>query len=82
MTVYRLHEQGLWSSLPSAEMGRKGVEVLKQFLNYFDTPQEQESIKKAIIKRNDDFNLNGKSDCRKKDKIKSALKHLIKRFKK
>ena len=47
--------------------GKKRVEILKQFLNYFDTPQEQESIKKAIIKRNDDFNLNGKSDCRKKE---------------
>ena len=82
MSVYRLHEQGLWSSLPSSEMGRKGVEVLKQFLSFFDTPQEQDLIKKAILRRNQDFNLNDKVDHRKKVKIKSALKHLIKRLKK
>lgn len=57
MSVYRHHEKALWSTLPSLEMGKRGLKVLECFLEIFSKRKEQKLIKEAIESRKKEFGL-------------------------
>jgi glycosyltransferase involved in cell wall biosynthesis len=56
-SVYRIHENGLWSSYSTKEMGKAGVELLKQFKKLFRDDESQKLIQKAINNRKTEFKL-------------------------
>tara|TARA_R110002049_G_scaffold3795_5_gene27663 strand:- start:141223 stop:142086 length:864 start_codon:yes stop_codon:yes gene_type:complete len=75
MSVYREHEQGLWSSMGNEEKCMRGVKMLETFKEFYPDKHSHKLIKSAILERKKTFGLIKKSFLNKLlFKIKSKLK--------
>lgn len=65
MSVYREHDNGLWSGLANVEKGEAGVKVLKIVKQIYNDPKSKRLINESIKKRRKDFNINEESIIKK-----------------
>jgi glycosyltransferase involved in cell wall biosynthesis len=56
-TVYRIHDNGIWSNYNTKQMGEAGVEVLRSFKRIFNDKESVYLISKAISLRKKEFGL-------------------------
>ena len=78
MSVYREHENGIWSSLSNKKKCESGVKVLKIAKNFYNDPKSKVLINEAISRRRQNFNA--KEDFIGKIlKIIKKIRNLIKK---